>query len=65
MNNVDPVEYLDFNSPSWRAIKMYLEQAKEKKIGMLITANTHDGSNQIRGALVFINELLALEKSRR
>lgn len=62
--SVNPVDHIDFEGPTWRALKMYLEQAKERKVAMLIGESTHDKSNQIRGSIGFIAELLALEKSR-
>lgn len=56
-----PEQFLNFHGQDWNIIKIYLQQAKEKKIGLLIQADDHDKSNQIRGALAMIQELLALE----
>lgn len=59
----DFAKHLDVHSPTWKIIKLWLEDKKEVKINLLIAADTHDKSNQIRGSLQFINEILALEKA--
>lgn len=59
----DLLTQLDVNSPTWKIIKLWLEDKKKVKIDLLIGADTHDKSNHIRGALQFINECLALEKA--
>lgn len=59
----DFLQYVDFNSPTWKTIKAWLEEKKVIKTDLLISADTHDKSNQIRGSLSFINEILALEKA--
>jgi hypothetical protein len=56
-------DHVNFHGPDWTAIKLYLEQVKENKIGLLIQAKDHDTSNQIRGALSMIQQLLALESA--
>lgn len=60
---VDYKQYIDFHGETWRAIVAWAEESKKSKIGLLIGADSHDKSNQIRGSLLFINELLALEKA--
>lgn len=59
----DFAKNLDVNSPTWKVIKMWLEDKKKVKTDLLIAADTHDKSNQIRGSLQFITEILALEKA--
>lgn len=59
----DFAKNLDVNSPTWKIIKLWLEDKREVKVNLLISAETHDKSNQIRGSLQFINEILALEKA--
>ena len=59
----DFLQYVEFNSSTWKTIKGWLEEKKKTKTELLIGADTHDKSNQIRGALQFINELLALEQA--
>ncbi len=56
-------EVIDFNGPTWRVIKAWAEEKKATKIQMLIGADSHDKSNQLRGSLLLITELLALEKA--
>lgn len=62
MTKIDPSKHLNFAGQDWFILKTYLEQMKEKKIGLLIQADSHDVSNQIRGSLALVQELLALEK---
>lgn len=64
-NMIKPEQYINFSGQDWTALKLYLEQAREKKIGLLIQADSHDKSNQVRGALQLIQELLALEKAAK
>ena len=59
----DFINHIEFNGPTWKALKMWMEDKKQTKIDLLIGAETHDKSNQIRGSLQFINEILALEKA--
>lgn len=54
-------EYIDFNGQQWAAIKRMLLDKREKKLNLLIQADTHDKSNQLRGSLSVITELLNLE----
>jgi len=58
-------DHLNFYGTDWTAIKTYLEQVKENKIGLLVASNSHDQSNQIRGALSLIQQLLALESAAK
>ena len=57
--------YINFNGPEWAAIKQLLLDKRESKIKLLIQAETHDKSNQLRGALIVITELLNLEEAAR
>lgn len=54
---------INFHGQDWAAIKQQLLSSREKKIGLLVSANDHDTSNRIRGAIAVINELLALEEA--
>lgn len=56
-------KHLNFAGQDWYILKKWLEEAKENKIGLLITADTHDKSNQIRGALSIIQTLLKMEEA--
>ena len=60
---IKPTDYIDFNGPTWRGIKMWAEDKRNTKVSMLIGADTHDKSNQIRGAIQLLSELLALEQA--
>ena len=57
--------YINFNGPEWAAIKRLLLEKKEIKTNLLIQADTHDKSNQLRGSLMLITELLSLETAAR
>lgn len=59
----DFAKNIEVNGPTWKIIKLWLEEKKSIKTDLLIGATTHDQSNQIRGSLAFINEILALEKA--
>lgn len=56
---------INFNGQDWAAIRRWLLESKEKKIGLLVSATDHDTSNKIRGALTIISELLALEEAAK
>lgn len=56
-------DHVNFHGPDWNAIKIFLEQVKEVKIGLLVQAVEHDESNKIRGALSLIQQLLAYDKA--
>lgn len=53
--------FVDFGGPQWTAIKLYLEEAKESKIGLLIAPQDERKSDNLRGAIEFINQLLREE----
>lgn len=59
---VDPRKHINFAGQDWHILKLYLQQVKETKIGLLIQESDHDKSNQIRGSLALVQQLLALEK---
>ena len=58
---IDPAKEINFNSYEWQVIERWLLAQKESKIGLLIGAETHDKSNQVRGALQMLNQILALK----
>lgn len=57
------IQNIDYNGPTWKSLKLWLESVQQTKIGMLISEPTHDKSNQIRGALAMLQQILALEKA--
>lgn len=50
-----------FSGEDWQKIKRWATKQKELKVGLLVQAASHDESNQIRGSLKMIAQLLALE----
>jgi hypothetical protein len=60
---IDPSKLINFNSYEWQVIEKWLEEQKKAKIGLLIADSTHDKTNQVRGALQMINQILALKSA--
>lgn len=58
---IDPAKLINFSSYEWQVIESWLLEQKEAKIGLLIGADSHDKSNQVRGALQMLNQILALK----
>ena len=58
---IRPEEHITFAGRDWQLIKAWLEEVKEKKIGLLIQSDNEIKSNQIRGSLAMLAEILALE----
>lgn len=56
-----PESYINFAGQDWHALKLYLKDREQHYVRALIVADTHDKSNQVRGTLLFIKQLLALE----
>lgn len=65
MDTVDLTQYIQYEGQQWQVLKQYLLQVKESKIGLLVSAKDHDESNKIRGAILMINQLLALEETAK
>jgi hypothetical protein len=59
---IRPEDHITFAGRDWQLIKAWLEEVKENKIGLLIQSETEIKSNQIRGSIAMLNEILALEK---
>lgn len=62
MAMIDAGKYINFEGQDWKILKTWLGQVKENQIGLLIQAKDNDRSNQIRGSLAMLQQLLALEK---
>lgn len=60
---IDPSKLINFNSYEWQVIEKWVLEQEKTKVGLLIAADNHDTSNQIRGALKFIKQLLALKSA--
>ena len=58
-------QYVNFGGPEWAAMKQWLTEQKETKIGLLLAEESHDKSNQLRGAIYMINQLLRLEEAAK
>lgn len=54
-----------YDSQDWLKIKSYLEEQKASKVRQLIGSETHDHSNELRGAIKFIDSLLRAEEAAR
>lgn len=60
---IDPAKLINFNSYEWQVIEKWVTEQEKTKVGLLIASDNHDKSNQIRGALQFIKQLLALKSA--
>lgn len=58
-----PEEYINFHGPDWNTLKLYLEQQKQYQLDKLVAADSHDASQKIRGMLLMIKQILALESA--
>lgn len=54
---------INYNGPEWAALKQALLTVQERKVNLLVQAETHDASNKIRGAIQLLTEILAWEKA--
>lgn len=61
---VSPEHYINYHGQDWNNFKLWLQARFDTKVSLLIAEPSHDKSNQIRGAISFINEILALEKAQ-
>lgn len=62
---LDPEKAINFDTYEWKVIRMWLEHQKELKIRLLIGADTHDKSQELRGAVKVIDQMLLLEDRAR
>lgn len=62
---IDLAKVFNFNSPEWVALKNYLEEQDQNKMALLLGAKTHDDILELRGAVKFIRQLLAIEKAAK
>ncbi len=56
-----PELMIAFQGRDWMLLKHYLQQQQATKISMLLSEESHDKSNKIRGSLQVIQQILALE----
>lgn len=56
------IAHINFSAAEWQAIKRWLQEQKEREIEKLIGAKDHDKSNEHRGAIRKLDQLLNAEK---
>lgn len=54
--------HIPVGGSEWAALKMWAERERSILVQKLVQAKTHDQSNELRGAIKFIDSLLAVEK---
>lgn len=65
MDNTEPVNLkaiISMHSPEWAGLKKWALREKELLVQKLIKADTYDETNELRGAIKFIDKLLSVEK---
>lgn len=65
MENLEPVNLkaiISMHSQEWAGLKKWALREKELLVQKLIRAESHDKSNELRGAIKFIDQLLSVEK---
>lgn len=62
---IDLDKHVNWNSSEWTVIRMWLEEQDANKMSMLLGAKTHDEILELRGAVKFIRQLLAVEKAAK
>jgi hypothetical protein len=62
MDRTNLSAHVSFNGPEWQAIKRWLQEQKESEVNKLIKAKTQDESNEYRGAIRKLDQLLNAEK---
>lgn len=61
-NPVNLKAIISMHSPEWAGLKKWAEREREVLVQKLIRETEHDKSNEYRGAIKFIDQLLATEK---
>lgn len=66
MSNIPPPVNLkaimSMHSPEWAGLKKWLTREKELLVQKLIKEDSHDKSQELRGAIKLVDQLLAVEK---
>lgn len=65
MDSLEPVNLkaiISMHSPEWAGLKKWALRERELLIQKIIRAETHDETNELRGAIKFVEQLLAVEK---
>lgn len=65
MANLTPINlkaHISMHSPEWAVLKQWANRERELLVQKLVKTDSHDKSNKLRGAIEFIDQLLAVEK---
>lgn len=62
MEPVNLKAIISMHSPEWAGLKKWATRERELLVQKLVKADTHDKSQELRGAIKFIDQLLAVEK---
>jgi hypothetical protein len=57
------VQKLNFNGPDWVLLETWLQQERNTKIGLLLSAATEKDADKFRGAIQYIDSLLAFKRA--
>ena len=55
--------FVNFGSPDWAALKMYLLEVREQRVARLISPTDERTSDVLRGAISLIDQLLNEESA--
>ena len=53
--------FVNFGSPDWAALKLYLLEVREQRVARLISPEDERSSDRLRGAISLIDQLLSEE----
>lgn len=62
MTKTNLIAHINFNGPEWTAIKRWLQEQRDLEVQKLIKAKTQEDSNDYRGAIRKLDQLLNSEK---
>jgi hypothetical protein len=57
------VQKINFNSQEWILLEAWLQQERNVKIGLLLSAATEKDADKFRGAIQYIDSLLAFKRA--
>lgn len=62
---IDLEKHINFNGSEWHSLREWLAEQDSNKVSMMLGATTEKETNELRGAIKFIRQLLAIESSAR
>lgn len=65
MDKTNLAAHINIHGQEWQAIKRWLQEQRELEVQKLVRAKTHDESNEYRGAIRKLDQLLNTEKDAR